>query len=60
MQPFFDVPSLSKISQPPGLEPVGVKKIPPKNDFFSDSRIITYDAKLTAADILNNTNHEIP
>ena len=28
-----------------------VKKKPPKSDFFSDSRIITYDAKVIAADI---------
>ena len=30
---------------------MGVKKKPPKSDFFSDNRIITYDAKSTAADI---------
>ena len=30
---------------------MGVKKKPPKSDFFSDSRIIAYDAKSTAADI---------
>ena len=30
---------------------MGVKKKPRKSDFFIDSRIITYDAKLIAADI---------
>ena len=30
---------------------MGVKKKPPKSDFFSDSHMITSDAKLIAADI---------